>query len=35
MVERLFGRAVDFAIHAGQVLDMAKVGEVHVGSGVT
>ena len=35
MVERLFGRAVGFAIHAGQVLDMAKVGEVHVGSGVT
>lgn len=35
MVERLFGRAVGFAIHTGQVLDMAKVGEVHVGSGVT
>ena len=34
MVERLFGRAVGLAIHAGQVFDMAKVGEVHVGAGI-
>ena len=34
MVERLFGRAVGFAIHAGQVFDMAKVGEVYVGAGI-
>lgn len=32
VVERLLGRAIGFAIHAGQVLDMAKVGEVHVGA---
>ena len=35
MVERLLGRAVGLAIATGQVLDMAKVGKVHVGSGVT
>ena len=33
VVERLLGRAVGLAIHAGQVLDMAKVGEMHVGAG--
>lgn len=35
VVKRLLGRAIGLAIHTGQVLDMAKVGEVHVGSGVT
>lgn len=34
VVERLLGRAVGLAIHAGQVLDMAKVGEMHVGAGI-
>ena len=33
VVERLLGRAVGLALHAGQVLDMAKVGEMHVGAG--
>ena len=35
VVERLLRRAVGLAMHAGQVLDMAQVGEVHVGAGVT
>lgn len=33
MVERLLGRAVGLAVAPGQVLDMAKVGEMHVGAG--
>ena len=33
MVERLLGRAVGLAVAPGQVLDMAKVREVHVGAG--
>ena len=32
MVERLLGRAVGLAVAPGQVLDMAKVREVHVGA---
>ena len=35
MVERLLRRAISLAIAPGQVLDMTKVGKVHVGSGVT
>ena len=33
MVERLLGRAVGLAVAPGQILDMAKVREVHVGAG--
>ena len=33
MVERLLGRAIGLAVAPGQVLDMAKVSEMHVGAG--
>ena len=35
MVERLLGRAVGLVVAPGQILDMAKVREVHVGAGGT
>ena len=34
MVERLLGRAVGLAVAPGQVLNMAKVREMHVGAGI-